>query len=387
MQEQLYPSEVAGDAIESYLAQYSGTSRGIYLVVLLALVGAGALLPVLSVNVTVRSTGLIRPLMEKSEIKARVSGLVQEVFVEGQEAVRKGQPLLAVQAEALNERADLLQEQLVEKERFLGDLDRLLESAGREEAVRRLASDKYRQAYAHFEDELRERQLREQNAERALERQRRLYERKAVARQKVEDAAFRLAQERSAAALVVERHRTQWQNDRATYRMERERLHSELQQLGEERVFYTVKAPLQGTVEQLASLAAGSYVQAGQRLAVLSPRSELVAEVSVTPQDIGLLRVGMPVRMQIDAFNYNEWGLVTGTITEIADDFLMMDGNPMFRVRCSLNQTALTLENGFEGRLKKGMTLQARFFVARRSLFQLLYDDVNDWLNPNQAAA
>ena len=387
MQKQLYPSEVAGDAIESYLAQYPGKSRGIYLIVLLALVGAGALLPILKVDITVQSAGLIRPAMEKSEIRARVSGLVQEVFVEGQEAVQKGQPLLAVQTKVLDERANLLQTQLDEKERFLSDLDRLLESTGRKEAIRRLASGKYRQAYAHFEDELRKRRLREQNAERVLERHRHLYEREAVARQKVEDAAFRLAQERSAVALVVERYQSQWQNDRAVYRMERERLQSELQQLEEERVLYAVKAPVRGTVEQMASLAAGSYVQAGQRLGVLSPRSELVAEVSVTPQDIGLLKVGMPVRMQIDAFNYNEWGFVTGTITKIADDFLMKDGNPVFRVRCSLNETALTLENGFEGHLKKGMTLQARFFVARRSLFQLLYDNVNNWLNPNQAAA
>ena len=389
MQDQLYPPEIAGDAIESYLAQYPSKGRGIYLIVLLALVGAGALLPILKVDVTVRSVGLIRPVVEKSEIKARVSGLVQEVLVEGRETVQKGQPLLTVQAKALDERADLLHAQLDEKERFLADLDWLftLEEAGREEVIRRLESSKYRQAYAHFEGELREQRLQGQNAERTLERLQHLYERKAVARQKVEDAAFRLAQERSAAALIVERHRTQWQGDRVAYWMERERLQSELQQIKEERMYYTVKAPFRGTVEQLTSLGAGSYVQAGQRLAVLSPRSELIAEVSVTPQDIGLLTEGAPVRMQIDAFNYNQWGFVTGRVTSIADDFMLVDGAPMFRVGCSIDQAVLVLENGVKGHLRKGMTLQARFFVARRSLFQLLYDDVNNWLNPNQAEA
>ena len=33
--------------------------------------------------------------------------------------------------------------------------------------------------------------------------------------------------------------------------------------------------------------------------------------------------------------------------------------------------------------IKKGMTLQARFYVTRRTLFQLLYDKADDWLNPN----
>jgi len=32
---------------------------------------------------------------------------------------------------------------------------------------------------------------------------------------------------------------------------------------------------------------------------------------------------------------------------------------------------------------KKGMTLQARFIVTKRSLWQLLYDKVDDWANPN----
>ena len=35
-----------------------------------------------------------------------------------------------------------------------------------------------------------------------------------------------------------------------------------------------------------------------------------------------------------------------------------------------------------KGKLKKGMTLQAYFNVARRSLYQLLYDKIDNWLNP-----
>lgn len=63
----------------------------------------------------------------------------------------------------------------------------------------------------------------------------------------------------------------------------------------------------------------------------------------------------------------------------------MNEGHPLFRVRCSLDQTYLELQNGFRGDIKKGMTFQARFIVSRRSLFQLLYDKVDDWLNPTWA--
>jgi len=45
----------------------------------------------------------------------------------------------------------------------------------------------------------------------------------------------------------------------------------------------------------------------------------------------------------------------------------------MFEV-CSLGQKFLELKNGYPGKLNKGMTLQARFVVTRRSLWQLIYD-------------
>jgi hypothetical protein len=53
-------------------------------------------------------------------------------------------------------------------------------------------------------------------------------------------------------------------------------------------------------------------------------------------------------------------------------------------VRCKLDDNKLELKNGYVGYLKKGMGLQANFYVTRRTLFQLLYDKADDWLNPNK---
>jgi HlyD family secretion protein len=54
----------------------------------------------------------------------------------------------------------------------------------------------------------------------------------------------------------------------------------------------------------------------------------------------------------------------------------------VFKVRCELAQRELVLPSGVRGTLRKGMTLQARFLVARRSLLQLLRDDLSSWLDP-----
>ena len=44
----------------------------------------------------------------------------------------------------------------------------------------------------------------------------------------------------------------------------------------------------------------------------------------------------------------------------------------------------LQLKDGRIGRLKKGMTVSAHFMVTRRSLFALLYQKMDSWVNPRQ---
>jgi len=41
-------------------------------------------------------------------------------------------------------------------------------------------------------------------------------------------------------------------------------------------------------------------------------------------------------------------------------------------------------KNGVKGLLKKGMSVSAHFIITRRSLFDLLYQKMDDWVNPTQ---
>jgi HlyD family secretion protein len=63
---------------------------------------------------------------------------------------------------------------------------------------------------------------------------------------------------------------------------------------------------------------------------------------------------------------------------------MLINNTAMFKVKCSLNSSYLTLKNGIRGNIKKGMSVRAHFLVAKRSLFQLLYQNIDDWMNPTQ---
>jgi len=47
------------------------------------------------------------------------------------------------------------------------------------------------------------------------------------------------------------------------------------------------------------------------------------------PADIGLLHENQQVRIQVDAFNYNEWGMLEGRIIDISDDMIVENVQPL----------------------------------------------------------
>ena len=164
--------------------------------------------------------------------------------------------------------------------------------------------------------------------------------------------------------------------------MELLQLSSEEEQLKIEKSYAVIKAPVSGTIQQFNGKYKGAFLQAGEVIAVISPDSTLVASCYVTPADIGLIRNGMPVNFQLDAFNYSSWGFIQGDVEEVGNDFVMNNQQPVFLVKCRLYTISMSLKNGYSRSLKKGMTLQARFIITKRSLWQLLYDKVDNWLNP-----
>ncbi|MCH5717385.1 HlyD family efflux transporter periplasmic adaptor subunit [Niabella hibiscisoli] len=88
---------------------------------------------------------------------------------------------------------------------------------------------------------------------------------------------------------------------------------------------------MSGVIQGFNNLYEGSVVQAGQIIATISPESKLVAECYVNTRDVGLLKTGQAARFQVDAFDYNYFGVVTGKILSIDNDFSMVDEQPYLK--------------------------------------------------------
>lgn len=126
----------------------------------------------------------------------------------------------------------------------------------------------------------------------------------------------------------------------------------------------------------------GNFVSPSQTIAYVSANDNLLVECYVSPTDIGYISINQDIKFQLDAFNYNQWGMATGVVQEISEDISTINNKPVFKVRCLLHNKYLSLNTGYKGYLKKGMTLTGRFYLTNRTLWQLLFDKINDWVNP-----
>jgi HlyD family secretion protein len=155
-----------------------------------------------------------------------------------------------------------------------------------------------------------------------------------------------------------------------------------LKKLRLEQKQYVIIAPISGTIANYKGYAAGTFINNTHVIAEISPDQKLVVECLVATQDIGLVHATQRVRFQMDAYNYNYWGLVEGEVVDIDQHVSQQNDQLFVKVRCRLNRMHLKLKNGYQAGIRKGMTLSAHFIVTRRSLYQLLFDHIDAWLNP-----
>ncbi len=368
------------DTLAVYLGEPSRWRSPVYLTLLLAVVAALVALPLVRVSVAVQAGGLVRPETDKREIRVPMTGRVARIHVRDNQRVRAGEPLAELDGAGNAGDLDAARFRLRTLDAWSGDLAAL--AAGPRAA--RPSTARYRNEQAQLAAELDEVGVREAAEAESVRRAEALFARQLAAPAEVEAARARLSEARAAARSATERFRTRWQGELAQLEIDRRDLAQRVAQLERTGREHRLVAPVSGTVEQLTGVPEGGTLQGGERFAVVSPDSAAVAEIYVTPQQVGTIRPGMPVRMQVDAFRSTDWGYVSGRVIDVSDDFVQVGEMPLFRVRASLGTDRLTLPNGAVGHLRKGMTVRAHFVLARRSLLQLLSDRASDWLDPSR---
>lgn len=359
-------------------------SNNIYIFSLILFISAIIALPFIHTDITIKSNGITRPVTERTEVKPIMTGIIDSIFYKEGDKIEKDAILLKLKDPNTKSKVLLNNFEISQREQFIHDLIILTNSVELNiNTSDRLSTPLYKQQLSKFTHQKQDLDASNNKAKKEVDINTPLAKDKIISGKEFYDIQINYEKLQSSYKAFIQEQLSNWQQDLAKYKLELSQYKQVLSIVNTDASYYLVKSPTSGIIQGINTRYQGGLLQANETLCSISPEGNLIGECYVPTRDIGLLKVGQLVRYQMEAFDYNYFGVLTGKVAMIDNDYTILNNTTVFKVRCSFDSSQLHLKNGFTGNLKKGLNFQARFFIARRSLWQLLYDKLDDWLNPN----
>ena len=365
--------------LENLISKNKTKSISIYLVIIIAALVFIALLPIIKIDISSQSRGMIRSTTDNVPLTSLVNGKVTFIKLKNNLVVRQGDTLIQITQENLDTEKTTNQNLSSDLQDQIHDLSLVVIGKGNS-----LKTPVVQQEWYSYTSQLDELHSKIGQAKIGYDRNKQLYDKGIIAKAEFEKFSFDYTFARQALARLEKSQRSQWQNKKRGLEEQLKNLNGTLQKIKVEAQNYYIIAPLSGTIENFTGIRTGSFLNTSQPIATISATDKLIVESTVSPNDIGLIRKNQKVKFQIDAFNYNQWGLLEGKVIDIDRNITIQGEQAFFKVRCALNSTQMHLQSGYKTNVSKGMTLTTRYIITRRSLYDLLFDKVDDWLNPKQ---
>src|SRR5690606_28035226 len=350
---QIFPKEILESTVAAHQFKHSTKSKVIYAIIIIAILVLLISLPFIKVDIYTSARGIIKPDKERLSVASLNSGKIVSVNLKNNKRVQEGDTLLVLDNTIISEKLKLSSNQISDIRLFINDLTYLIEN--KSVSVVNIASPKYQKEYLLYQQNLHDLQTRFQKTKQDFERNTLLCKKEVIAKVEFENTKLEYDLALSKINQLKQQQRNTWQANLTEYKNSLLELESTNNQLQENISQFVVTAPITGILINAMGLEIGSFLSSGQTIVDISPDTNLLVECFVSPQDIGLLKLNNQANFQIDAYNYNQWGLATGKIIDIGKDIEFIENTSVFKIQCKIDQKQLKLKNGFAGELKKGM--------------------------------
>lgn len=143
-----------------------------------------------------------------------------------------------------------------------------------------------------------------------------------------------------------------------------------------------VRSPGRGYVKGLQTHTVGEVIGPGETLMEIVPvDQQLVAEVKISPKDIGHVSVGQTVRVKLSSYDFARYGAIEGTLESIsATTFVDELGDSYYVGRVPLKSSHIGA-NPAENRILPGMTLEADIVTGGKTILSYLLKPIHTSLN------
>lgn len=143
---------------------------------------------------------------------------------------------------------------------------------------------------------------------------------------------------------------------------------------------YIMRAPVKGRVTALTARVGQSVTSQSPLMTIVPVDSTMRAELAVPSSAIGFVKVGQEVRLAIDAYPYQKFGILKGKVITVARSTVSAtssDGKVINYYPVSISLSKMTIRAyGKDEQLVPGMTLSARIVTENQSLLRWVFDPI-----------
>jgi hemolysin D len=128
----------------------------------------------------------------------------------------------------------------------------------------------------------------------------------------------------------------------------------------------------------------GQVIQAGEVIAEIAPEGKpLILSTILPAKDVGFIKEKMFVKVKMDAFAYQDYGIVEGQVRSIAKDSKAMEQiGQTYRVDIEINQQSIKAK-GETFKFKPGQEGQAEIVTRKRRMIEVLFDPLRQMKSDN----
>jgi HlyD family secretion protein len=144
----------------------------------------------------------------------------------------------------------------------------------------------------------------------------------------------------------------------------------------DEENFLRILAPVSGVITSVTFTQPGDKIQANTPLASIAPAgASAVLKVDILGQDRGFLREGLPVKMKFNAFPYQRYGFIDGSLEYISPSTQKSTQSdiPVYKGHVVLDRDYFTVGE-MDYPLRYGMAATAEIVIRKRRLIDMALD-------------
>lgn len=149
----------------------------------------------------------------------------------------------------------------------------------------------------------------------------------------------------------------------------------ELDNYDRNKEFYTVRTEKAGNVENLQVVSEGEVISQGDLLACIVDKDDLIFECYVPDYEIANVEMGQTVHVKLNAYPYNDYGMLKGEVTKISDIAVQ---NELYG---NVYVVDVVLDNSGNLPFSIGMMGSTELVIGKRSVLEYFLEPVKEALN------